>query len=184
MENLNDIVEQLVADIDIPEDVPVSYEVWAVGYDEENELTGAALVLGTFNDPDQAVSFAKNITLATVANLAAYDDYDDLMHECHSISIEVETVVPTDDEEELSMNVGTVYKKRIELFVELPEFVVLANDEYVLQEDGNIIIPCNMLKDHKENDRIMVIYEEVDDPCPIEYKIISKTADRYICEFV
>ena len=74
MENLNDIVNKLVEDIEVADDVPVAYEVWAIGFDEEDELTGASMLLGTFDDPDKAVSFARDTVLADVVNLAADDD--------------------------------------------------------------------------------------------------------------
>ena len=185
MENMNDIVNKLVEDIDVPEDIPVMYEVWAVGFDEQDELTGASMLLNTFNDPDQAVEYAKAITLADVANMAAEEDYDDITYETHSISVEVETVVPSDDEDELNMNVGTVYKRLIKIYEDTPEFVVLANDEFfVIAETGLIGIPCELLKEHKVGDLIMAIFEEEEEPNPIEFKIIQKTADSYICDFI
>lgn len=185
MKNLNDIVNKLVEDIEVVEDIPAAYEVWAVGYDEENEFTGASMLLGTFDDPDQAVSFAKQTSLADVVNLAANEDYEDITAETHSISIEVETVVLSYDEDELNMNVGTVYKKRIEIYEELPEFVTLANDEYeVIEETGYIQIPATLLKEYKKNDVITILFTDEEEPWPIEYRIISKTEDYYICEFV
>ena len=186
MENMNDIINELVEDIEIPEDIPVTYEVWAIGFDEEDELTGASMLLGTFNDPDQAVSFAKDTTLADVVNLAADDNYDDLADEAHSISIEVETVVPSEDEEELNMNVGTVYKKRIEIFEEVSDFVCLSNDEYeIIEETGYIQIPRSILKDYNKNDTVTILFEDDEQPWPITYKIISKTTSgHYICDFV
>ena len=66
MENMNDIVDMLVEDLDIPEDIPVTYEVSAIGFNKEDELTGAYMVLSTFTDPDQAVEYAKAFTLADV----------------------------------------------------------------------------------------------------------------------
>jgi hypothetical protein len=98
------------------------------------------------------------------------------------ISIEVETVVGEDED---SMNVGTIYKKQLETFEELPEFVTLTNDEFEIMEDGNIQIPCNILKEYNKNDTIMVIFEDAEFSEPMIYKIISKTTDGYyICEFV
>lgn len=187
MENMNDIVNKLVADIDIPEDVPVAYEVWAIGLDEEDELTSASMLLSTFEDPDQAVAYAKELTLAEVVNLAAEEDYDDLAYETHSISIEVETVVPTADEEVLNMNVGTVYKKRIEIFEEVPnDLVVLFDGEFeIIEETGMLQIPCTKLKDYNKNDIVSIVFGDEEQPWPIEYKIISKTTGGYyICDFV
>jgi hypothetical protein len=182
MKEINELVDQMVADIeDVPADVPVSYEVWAIGYDEEDELTGAAVVLGSFDDPDQAVSFARDTTLADVINLEA-DDGCDPTPQSSYISIEVETVVSGDEGD---MNVGTIYKKTIELFEELPEYVPLTNDEFEILDDGNIQIPCNILKEYNKNDFITVVFKDAEFSEPMIYKITSKTTDGYyICEFV
>lgn len=182
MKNMNDLVNELVEDIEVPEDVPVVYTVWAIGYDEVSEPSGAAMVLGTFDDPDQAVSFARDTSLADIVNLAADDDYE-IERSTHYISVEVETVVGEDEE---SMNVGTVFKKKIELFEEFPEFVCLSSGEYeVIEETGNIQIPCAVLKEYNKNDVINVIFIDEEEPWPIEYKIISRTTSgHYICEFV
>lgn len=183
MENMNDIVNKLVEDIEVPEDVPVMYEVWAIGYDAENNVTDAELLLGTFEDPDEAVSFAKDTNLTDVVNLAA-DNQCDITTEISTISIEVETVVP--DKEEGTMNIGTIYKKLLDVTEELPEYVSLSSDEYeLIAETGDIKVPCHLLKDYNKNDMITVIFTENGEPWPIVYKITSKTTDNYyICEFV
>ena len=184
MENMNDIVNKLVEDMETPADVPVAYEVWAIGYDEEDDLTGAAMVLRTFTDPDQAVEYAKSITLAEVVNMAAEEDYDDLTAETHSISIEVETVVPSDDDD-MNMNVGTVYKRRIQIYEDTLEFVELTRKDYEILEDGNLQTPCAVLKDYNKNDEFTVLFVDEEQAWPITYKIISKTTSgHYICEFV
>jgi hypothetical protein len=132
MENMNAIVEQLVADVDIPEDVPVLYEVWAIGYDEEDCITDAELLIGTFDDPDEAVSFARDTTTADVLGLAEDDCYADFDNGVYAIHVEVETVVASD--EDCTMNIGTIYKKILALFEEAPDFVCLSNDEYEVIE--------------------------------------------------
>jgi hypothetical protein len=103
--------------------------------------------------------------------------------EIYNISIEVETVVS--NEEDGTMNIGTIYKKTLKVD-ELPEYVSLNSDEYeVIEETGYIQIPCSILKDYNKNDKITVIFTEKGEPWPIVYKIISKTTDGYyICEFV
>ena len=183
MKTMNDLVNEIVMDIEeIPADPVVTYEVWAIGHDEEDRVTDAEMLLGIFEDPDQAVAFAKETSLADVVNLAADDDCE-IPHDVHSISIEVETVVPDD---EGNMNIGTIYHKTIELFEELPEYITLSNDEYeVIEETGNIQIPRSILKEYNKNDEIAVIFEDEEQPWPITFKIISKTTGGYyICEFV
>lgn len=184
MENINAIVDQLVADIDIPEDVPVMYEVWAIGYDEEDQITDAEMLIGTFEDPDEAVSFARDTSVSDVLGLAEDDDYSGFDDNVCTIHVEVETVVASD--EDGTMNIGTIYKKTLELFEEVPDYVCLSENEYeVIEESGMIQIPCALLKEYNKNDIITVLFTDEDKPWPIEYKIISKTTGGYyICDFV
>jgi hypothetical protein len=114
MKYINDMVNKLVNEIECPADIPVSYEVWAIGYDSENEATNAELQLAAFDDPDLAVKFAESVSLAEIVHLAAEYDCDVQEDDVSYISVEIEAVVP--DEDEFSMNIGTVYKKVIEIF--------------------------------------------------------------------
>lgn len=177
---LNDIVEDLD---DFPEDASVTYEVWAIGHDEDGNSTDAEMLLGICDDPDFAVAYAKGITLADVVNLAADDNYEGFATQVHTISVEVETVVPDDCGG--TMNIGTIYKKTLEIYEELPEFITLSNNEFEILEDGNIQIPCSILKDYNKNDQITVVFADAEFSEPMTYKIISKTtSNHYICEFV
>jgi hypothetical protein len=103
-------VEDVLDEIEgVPEDADVAYEVWAIGYDNDNEVTDAELLLKTFKDPDEAVTYAKGVELADVIQL---DNSKSLpAAEVAYINIEVETVV--DDEDGGTMNVGTIFYKHI-----------------------------------------------------------------------
>lgn len=183
MKDINNFVDMLVDDIDeVPEDVPSTYVVWAVGYDEDGNATGAEMILAAFEDPDQAIHYANNVTLADVVNLAADDDCDCEVA-AHSISIEIEAVV--NDEDGCAMGIGVVYKKTIEIYEELPEYVPLTAEEYELLENGDIKVPCSVLNNYNKNDYFTVVFDDNGISQPMIYKIISKTtSDHYICEFV
>lgn len=180
MKEINDIVNKLVEDIEVPEDVPVTYEVWAIGYNEEDQVTDAELLLATFGDPDQAVHYAKELTLADVVNFAA-DDECDVTTEVHTIHIEVETVVPDD---EGTINIGTIYKKTLEIYEELPDCVVLSADDFVLLDNGDIMVPKSILIKYNENDCFTAIFEDGGVSQPMIYKIKSAIGEVYVCEFV
>lgn len=183
--DINDVVNKLVADIDeIPAYAEVTYEVWAIGHDEEDKVAdaGAEMLLGTFEDPDLAVNYAKAITLADVVHMSAVDEYE-AENPVHYISIEVETVVL--DDEEGTMNIGTVYRKVIEVFKEEPECVFLSDSDFELLEDNNIMVSCELLSGHSKNDSFVAVFKDDNHSFPMAYKIISKTTSgRYICEFV
>lgn len=180
MKDMNDIVNELVEDIEIPEDVPVSYEVWAIGYDAEDQVTDAEMLITTFDDPDQAVSYAKELALADVINLAANDECD-VTAEVYSIHIEVETVVPDD---EGTINIGTIYKKTLEIYEELPEYVTLSADDFVLLSNGDIMVPCNILSNYNKNDCFTAIFEDNGVSQLMIYRIKSNIDDCFVCEFV
>lgn len=181
MNELNAIVKRMTEDMDLPEDIPVSYEVWAIGYDEENNVMDAEMLLAEFDDPDFAVSYAETITLADVVHLAADDEYE-ADNTVHHILIEVETVVP---DENSAMNIGTIYRKQIEVFTEEPVYTFLSDNDFELLEDGNIKVPCELLSDYNKNDCFVAVFKDDSHSLPMTYKIISKTTSgHYICEFV
>ena len=105
-ELLADITEDLE---DFDANSEVCYEVWALGYDKNDEVVDAELCVFTSTDREEAINYAKKVTLADVVNLMPTEPCDDC--KVAKIKIEVETVVPVADDE--LMNVGTVYSKTL-----------------------------------------------------------------------
>jgi hypothetical protein len=110
--NDEELMSYITEDLeDFEEDTPVTYEVWAIGYDENNVITDTDMWLTEFEDPDEAVEYAKQVTLADVIHQAAKNDSTaKAIVNIKYISIEVETVIADYDG---TMNVGTIYKKQI-----------------------------------------------------------------------
>ena len=110
--NDEELMSYITEDLeDFEEDTPVTYEVWAIGYDENNVITDTDMWLTEFEDPDEAVEYAKQVTLADVIHQAAKNDSTaKAIVSIKYISIEVETVIADYDG---TMNVGTIYKKQI-----------------------------------------------------------------------
>lgn len=105
---INSIVEDLD---DFSEDTKVTYEVWAIGYRRDCLVDGTELLLLDFTDPDEAIRYSRDLTLADVVQ-KAWEESDDEAYPVETvdyISIEVETVI--DDNENGTMNIGTLYKK-------------------------------------------------------------------------
>ena len=115
-ELLVDITEDLE---DFDETTEVVYEVWALGYDENDEIADAELCMFTSTDRDEAIDYAKKATIADVVNLMPTEPCDAC--KVAKIKIEVETVVPTADDE--LMNVGTVFEKVVWSF----------DDDYIME---------------------------------------------------
>ena len=186
-ELLADITEDLE---DFDETAEVVYEVWALGYDENDEITDAELCMFTSTDRDEAINYAKKVTLADVIHEA--DNGPCASSEVFRIAVEVETVVPVDDD---LVNIGTVYSKTV-FEVEEPEepeddeddvdVVELTEEAYTLLEDGTLKVSCKLLKDFNKND--CIAFRFVDEDCLMTYKIISKViyedGDYYHCEFI
>ena len=161
-ETVNEIIESL-DDFDAEN---AWYEVWAIGYTDEGELAGAEMLLGTFDDADSAVQYASIITYADIRQ----EDEDEIfVRTSDMLSIEVETVVDCEDEEEGTMNVGTIFAKSMCVFV---EDIRVTTKEYEIVEDDKLKISCKILKDFNKNDKVKVYFSE--EKMILTYKIISR----------
>jgi hypothetical protein len=175
-----ELMQHIVEDLEDFEDTAaVTYEVWALGYDEYDEMTDTEFLLKTFTDPDEAVTYAKSITLADIVNLTSDGSAPD--ESIVTIQVEVETVVA---DEEGTTNVGTVYYNTVYKKDEYADVVDLSENDYKLLEDGSIEVSCELLGNFNKNDQVQIMFID-EDPKPIlTYRIISKTtADTFICEF-
>lgn len=190
-EKVNEIIEDME---DISENAEVTYEVWGIGYDSEDCVTDAEFLFKTFDKPEDAVEYAKSLTLSDVVQLSAEDNPDlELEYEVAYISIEVETVI--DDEDEGTMNAGTIFRKEIwvseeeiseeETVEETEPVVELSSKDFELNNEGNLIVSRELLKDYNKNDQVRFHFADEKESGTFSYKIISKTtANSFICEFI
>lgn len=195
MEN-KDLAKFIAEDLDeIPEDAEVTYELWAIGYNADGAITDTEMFVAEFTDPDEAIQRAKQITLADIVHQAAEEhDGSTPAENVTYISLEVETVV--DEDEDGTMNIGTIYKR--ELWIdgeygdeedapedEYSEAVPVTAKDYRLLEDGSLEIDCDILKNFNKNDMVQIWFTDEDHKSILTYKIISKTTgNKFICEFI
>lgn len=195
MEN-KDLAKFIAEDLDeIPEDAEVTYELWAIGYNADGAITDTEMFVAEFTDPDEAIQRAKQITLADIVHQAAEEhDGSTPAENVTYISLEVETVV--DEDEDGTMNIGTIYKR--ELWIdgeygdeedapegEYSEVVPVTAKDYRLLEDGSLEIDCDILKNFNKNDMVQIWFTDEDHKSILTYKIISKTTgNKFICEFI
>lgn len=206
LQNNEELMNNLVDDIDeIPEDSEVSYEVWAIGYDADKNITDAEMLVGEFDNPDEAVEKAKTLSLADIIHQAAEEQNgSESTNDVAYISIEVETTVANEADDEI-MNIGTIYQRElwidgeygseenIEAFdfddyedEDYPEdqIVYLREGEYEILEDNTLKVKCSTLGGFNKNDIVMVYFPN--EEFPIEYKIMSRVmyedGDYYHCE--
>lgn len=149
-----------------------SYEAWAYGYDKA-KLTDFSIFLGIFYDPDLAVTCTSKITKEEIISVKAVPNNID------HFSVEVETVVK--DETDESEYVGTIYR-RIISNTPTAELLRLSYSDYTLTETGNLKILGDKINKFNINNLINIVVDL--DSSPILVKVINKTSEFIICEFV
>lgn len=98
-----------IEDFEVNEEV--TYLVCALGYDEDDECTDCEVYLKEFEDPDEAIVYAKTVDLAAILQYAVEQKAD--ISETAYFSLEVETVVECEDPEDGTENIDTVYQRDI-----------------------------------------------------------------------
>lgn len=161
----DETVKEILANLEDFDAKDASYEVWAIGYDCDGEITDTELLLGTFENPDDVVQFAAILTWADIK--AEADGAEEFIKTSDMISIEVETVV--DDGEDGTMNVGTIFAKSVCVFV---EDIRVSSKDYTIVEDDKLKVSCKLLKNFNKNDKVRVYFTE--EKTILTYKIISK----------
>ena len=188
--NNEELLENIAEDLeDFDENTEVVYEVWALGYDENDEVTDAEICLFNSTNPEEAVDYAKKVELTDIAidaenGLCSND-------EVVKIYIEVESTVCIDDD---FMNIGTIYKRELlnkadEEFEEADDCVVIAlsPEDYEILPDNTLKVNCFALKGYNKNDSVMVCLLGTDlETFPLQYIIKSRVmyedGDYYHCE--
>lgn len=190
--NNEELMQYIMEDLeDFPAGFPITYEVWALGYDHFEAITDSELLLAEFSDPDKAVEYAKQITLADIVHKASEEDTGmEYNININHISVEVETVLsdPNDEFVGGTINIGSIYKKEISLYEDEPEeedeIVSLHADDYTLLDDGTLEVRRALLKNFNKNDQVKVMFVDEDNKPILTYKIISKIGNLFICEFI
>lgn len=148
------------------------YEVWLIGYDDADAESSINIRLESFGDPDKAVTFASSYKLSDKIQLPA------AVGNIKYFLVEIETVVEVDGD---LISTGTIYRRTIPNIAETPDITVTSKD-YLVLEDGNLKISCNLLPEFSENDCISIKFAE--EQSIIKYNIISKVNNAFICEIL
>lgn len=90
----------------LPEDAPVSYEVWAIGYSNNNRKE---TLLNSFDDASTAVEYAAAVYLSDAITAIVGNNRFNYDTDC--VFVEVETVI--DDTKGGTINIGTTYKNNL-----------------------------------------------------------------------
>ena len=189
-EELAELVEDYENDVDFMSQ-EVTYEVWAFGYDENDEITDAELCMFTSTDPEEAIKYAKSVELADIIHGAGNGPC--ASSKVFRIAIEVETVIEIDGD---LTNVGTIYSKTVweqETF-DGPEdedddceIIDLSAEDFEILPDNTLKVNCFALKGYNKNDSVMVrLFGTELETFPLQYIIKSRVmyedGDYYHCE--
>ena len=100
-----------IEDFEVNEEV--CYLVCALGYDEDDEPTDCEVYLKEFEDPAEAIAFAKGVDLETILQYGV--DQAQTISETAYFSLEVETVVECEDPEDGTENIDTIWETQINI---------------------------------------------------------------------
>lgn len=110
-ENIKALDLEELDDFDPNEEV--TYLVCALGYSEDDECTDCEVYLEEFEDPAEAIIFAKTVDLEKLLQYAAEQETD--ITETAYFNLVVETVVPFDAPDEGTENIDIIWETQIDI---------------------------------------------------------------------
>ena len=103
-EAIEDDMEDLEEDMEDTDPIDVRYEVWALGYDANDFCTDVELLLGTYDDREEAIEKVKSFNSLDDVKKATSDDLE--LDEGDYVNIVVETIKNDDP---TNTNIDTVF---------------------------------------------------------------------------
>lgn len=103
-EAIEDDMEDLEEDMEDTDPVDVRYEVWALGYDANDFCTDVELLLGTYDDREEAIEKVKSFNSLDDVKKATSDDLG--LVDGDYVNIVVETIRNNDPD---NVNIDTVF---------------------------------------------------------------------------
>lgn len=103
-EAIEDDMEDLEEDMEDTDSRDVRYEVWALGYDANDFCTDLELLLGTYDDREEAIEKVKSFNSLDDVKKATSDDLE--LDEGDYVNIVVETIKNNDP---TNSNIDTVF---------------------------------------------------------------------------
>ena len=107
-EAIEDDMEDLEEDMEDTDPIDVRYEVWALGYDANDFCTDVELLLGTYDDREEAIEKVKSFNSLDDVKKATSDDLE--LDEGDYVNIVVETIKNDDPN---NTNIDTAFLKAI-----------------------------------------------------------------------
>ena len=107
-EAIEDDMEDLEEDMEDTDQRDVRYEVWALGYDANDFWTDVELLLGTYDDREEAIEKVKSFNSLDDVKKATSDDLE--LAEGDYVNIVVETIKNDDP---TNSNIDTVFIREL-----------------------------------------------------------------------
>ena len=101
---IEDDMEDLEEDMEDTDPIDVRYEVWALGYDAKDFCTDLELLLGTYDDKEEAIEKVKSFNSLDDVKKASSDDLE--LVDGDYVNIVVETIKNNDP---TNSNIDTVF---------------------------------------------------------------------------
>ena len=192
----NEIVNNIADSLgDFPQSSSAKYALWIISRSTNEEPTDEFFIY-EFDTPEEAINKAEDINFKFIeeqleSSVLYYCSENEISH----FSIEVETVVPDPDDEDSTINIGTIYRRELrldevynseEIGLDGEPVVAISASDYELLEDNTLKISKEILKDYNKNDFVNIYF--ADDPdsdilqCKIVSKVTYKDGDYYHCE--
>ena len=107
-EAIEDDMEDLEEDMEDTDQIDVRYEVWALGYDANDFCTDVELLLGTYDNKEEAIEKVKSFNSLDDVKKATSDDLE--LVDGDYVNIVVETIKNDDP---TNSNIDTVFIRAI-----------------------------------------------------------------------
>lgn len=187
-ELVNDIAEGLE---DFPQGSEAKYDLWVIGKDCKNEAV-AELFIYEFDAPEDAVAKAEAVDIKFVEEqleqpVLYYCDENNIDH----FSVEIETVITDPEDDDSTINIGTIYRRDLYLDGEYPQeevgldgdpIIALEARYYEILDDNTIRIRAELLQGYNKNDEVHIYFADNTDSDILTCKVVACEDSYYYCE--
>lgn len=188
-ELVNDIAESLE---DFTQGSEAKYDLWVVGRDCKN-VAVAELFIYEFDAHKDAVAKAETVDITFVEEQTdmTITDYCGTNNIDH-FSVEIETVITDPEDDDSTMNIGTIYKRDLwldgeygseeELGFDGEPIIALESRDYEILDDNTIKIRAELLHGFNENNSVHIYFADNKDSDILTCKIVSCEDSYFYCE--
>jgi hypothetical protein len=185
-----ELVNELVSSLeDFPQGSDTKYDLWIIQNNYE-DVEVSEYFIYEFDSHEEAVTKAESIDLKFIEELlehpvvlcpdGKYNDY---------FSVEIEEVIVDPEDENNTINIGTIYTRDI-LLTDTPKetgldgdpIIAVSTGDYEFLEDNTLKIRTELLHGFNLNELVNIYFADDKDSDILSCKIISCEDAYYFCE--